>query len=60
MTLSLICSGTCRSKEEAIEKLRDLVARTKAALGEDNETTFNQINRLSCVLHDIGDYVEAR
>ena len=59
VTRSLIMS-TGMSDEERIEKLRDLVARMKAALGEDNETTLDTLNQLGGVLNDIGDYEEAR
>jgi tetratricopeptide (TPR) repeat protein len=59
VTRSLIMM-TCSSNEERIEKLRDLVARMKAALGEDNETTLDTLNTLGGVLDDIGDYEEAR
>ena len=58
-TCGLICC-TGMSKEEYIEKLRDLVARMKAALGEDNETTLDTLNSLGNTLNDIGDYEEAR
>jgi tetratricopeptide (TPR) repeat protein len=51
---------TCSSNEEMIEKLRDLVARMKAALGEDNETTLDTLNSLGIQLKNIGDYEEAR
>ena len=58
-TYSLICC-TGMSKEERIEKVRDLVARMKAALGEDNETTLDTLNQLGGTLNGIGDYEEAR
>jgi len=58
-TFSLICC-TGMSDEERIEKLRDLVARMKAALGEDNKTTLDTLNQLGILLKDIGDYEEAR
>jgi tetratricopeptide (TPR) repeat protein len=51
---------TCSSDEERIEKLRDLVARMKAALGEDNETTLDTLNSLGSRLNDLGDYEDAR
>jgi len=58
-TYSLIMM-TCSSNEERIEKLRDLVARMKAALGEDNKTTLDTLNDLGTELNGIGDYEEAR
>jgi tetratricopeptide (TPR) repeat protein len=59
VTRSLIMS-TGMSDEERIEKLRDLVARMKAALGEDNETTLDTLCCLGSTLYGIGDCEEAR
>ena len=56
----LLIMSTGMSDEERIEKLRDLVARMKAALGEDNETTLDTLNTLGSELYGIGDYEEAR
>jgi tetratricopeptide (TPR) repeat protein len=56
----LLMMSTGMSNEERIEKLRDLVERMKAALGEDNETTLGTLNSLGNMLNGIGDYEEAR
>ncbi|GMH95907.1 hypothetical protein TL16_g13250 [Triparma laevis f. inornata] len=57
-TYSLIV-GTVMSKDEKIEKFRDVLKRMERALGEENIVTLETLNALGAELYRNGEYEEA-
>ena len=51
---------TGTSNGERIEKMRDLVKRSVSSLGEENVVTLDTLEQLGNLLHDNGEFEEAK